>query len=133
MPDFDLLFSRLSRSRFRQRFHLKHQEREYCINKGKAVIAAHAASFITQRLMPATPANDGKQTPMRGHPVFIAQHATATCCRRCLEKWHGIPQHAALTLKQQDYIVNAILYWLERELSPSVQGQAESNMWEDTR
>lgn len=34
--------------------------------------------------------NDGKQTPMRGHPVFIAQHATATCCRECLKKWHNI-------------------------------------------
>ncbi|MGM3173529.1 DUF4186 domain-containing protein [Dickeya lacustris] len=121
MSAFDSLFSRLSRSRFRQRFQLGAKERAYCINKGKAVIAAHAADFIAQRLMPATPVNDGKQTPMRGHPVFIAQHATATCCRRCLEKWHGIPQHAALTLKQKDYIVNVILYWLERELSSSAQ------------
>ncbi len=29
----------------------------------------------------AEPRNDGKQTPFRGHPVFTAQHATATCCR----------------------------------------------------
>ncbi len=25
---------------------------------------------------------------MKGHPVFVAQHATATCCRECIRKWH---------------------------------------------
>ncbi|HFE7615161.1 TPA: DUF4186 family protein [Salmonella enterica subsp. enterica serovar Newport] len=65
-----------------------------------------------KRLAPAHPANDGKQTPMRGHPVFIAQHATATCCRGCLAKWHQIPQGEPLSKAQQQYIVSVIHYWL---------------------
>lgn len=62
----------------------------------------------------AHPKNDGKQTPMRGHPVFVAQHATATCCSSCLEKWHGIPQGVALNEQQKEYIVQAIALWLVR-------------------
>ncbi|QDX29267.1 DUF4186 domain-containing protein [Dickeya poaceiphila] len=116
MTTLDELFSRLSRSRFRQRFHLGTKERDYCFSKGKEQIAAHAADFIARRLAPAEPANDGKQTPMRGHPVFIAQHATATCCRGCLEKWHHIEQHRPLTDDEQRYLVDVILCWLENEL-----------------
>ncbi|HHU9372011.1 TPA: DUF4186 domain-containing protein [Escherichia coli] len=78
----------------------------------RAVIEQHAADFVAKRLAPALPANDGKQTPMRGHPVFIAQHATATCCRGCLAKWHNIPQGEALSEEQQRYIVTVIYHWL---------------------
>ncbi len=89
MVDQDRLFARLARSTFRSRFRLGGKERQYCLDKGPEVIDRHAADFIRQRLAPAAPINDGKQTPMRGHPVFIAQHATATCCRGCLE--NGMP------------------------------------------
>ena len=68
--------------------------------------------YMGEYLAPALPANDGKQTPMRGHPVFIAQHATATCCRGCLAKWHNIPQGEALSEEQQRYIVTVIYHWL---------------------
>lgn len=50
-------------------------------------IRQHAKEFIAKREAPAYIANDGKQTPMKGHPVFIAKHATATCCRECIRKW----------------------------------------------
>lgn len=116
MTTFDSLFSRLSRSPFRQRFKLGAKERDYCYNKGKETIASHAADFIAHRLAPADSVNDGKQTPMRGHPVFIAQHATATCCRGCLEKWHHIAQHHQLSDEEQRYVVDVILYWLENTL-----------------
>ncbi len=53
-------------------------------------IRQHAKEFIAKREAPAYIANDGKQTPMKGHPVFIAKHATATCCRECIRKWHKI-------------------------------------------
>ena len=112
MDTFDSLFARLQRSTFRSRFRLGVKERQYCIDKGPEVIDSHAADFIAGRLAPAQPKNDGKQTPMRGHPVFIAQHATATCCRGCLEKWHHIPQGQALTAVQQRYIVSVIHHWL---------------------
>ncbi len=88
------------------------EQRQYCLEKGAPVIEQHAADFVAKRLAPALPANDGKQTPMRGHPVFIAQHATATCCRGCLAKWHNIPQGEALSEEQQRYIVTVIYHWL---------------------
>jgi len=49
-----------------------------------ANIEQHARDFVNECLAPELPKNDGKQTPMKNHPVFIAQHATATCCRKCL-------------------------------------------------
>lgn len=85
MVPIENLFARLQRSTFRSRFRLGVKERQYCYDKGAEVIDQHAADFIASRLAPAQIPNDGKQTPMRGHPVFIAQHATATCCRGCLE------------------------------------------------
>ncbi|AGN84265.1 MULTISPECIES: DUF4186 domain-containing protein [Enterobacteriaceae] len=117
MNDFAPLFARLGRSTFRSRFRLGVKERQYCLDKGAEVIASHAADFVAKRLAPAYPQNDGKQTPMRGHPVFIAQHATATCCRGCLEKWHNIPHGQALTESQQHYIVAVIYQWLVMQMN----------------
>lgn len=116
MESMESLFQRLGRSRFRSRFRLGVKEREYCLKKGPEVVCQHAADFIAKRLAPATIPNDGKQTPMRGHPVFIAQHATATCCRGCLAKWYGIPEGIPLTAQQQHDIVGVIYYWLHLQL-----------------
>lgn len=117
MNSLEPLFSRLAKSTFRSRFRLGDKERRYCMEKGAPVIEQHAADFIAKRLAPAFPANDGKQTPMRGHPVFIAQHATATCCRGCLAKWHDIPQGQALSAEQQRYVVTVIYHWLVRQMN----------------
>lgn len=115
MRDPDDLFRALDRSAFRRRFHLGPADREYLRKKGRATIAAHARDFIAKRLAPAAPANDGKQTPFRGHPVFVAQHATATCCRGCLEKWHTLPRGRALTEEEQHHVVAVIERWLAQE------------------
>lgn len=117
MNTLDPLFARLARSTFRSRFRLGAKERQYCWDKGADIIDQHAADFIARRLAPAQPVNDGKQTPMRGHPVFIAQHATATCCRGCLEKWHQIPQGQALDADQQAYVVTVIHHWLVLQMN----------------
>lgn len=117
MQNIDAVFSRLQRSTFRQRFHLGAKERQYCLDKGAETIDRHAADFVAQRLAAALPGNDGKQTPMRGHPVFIAQHATATCCRGCLAKWHAIPAGQPLSECQQAWIVSVIHRWLVMEMN----------------
>ena len=65
------------------------------------------------------PYKDGKQTPYRGHPVFVAQHATATCCRSCLERWHGIPKGRELRTDEQAYAVDVICRWIETDLAAS--------------
>jgi hypothetical protein len=112
VKDLDDLFARLARSAFRSRFRLRGRELAYLRDKGLPTILSHATDFIATRLAPANPANDGKQTPMRNHPAFIAQHATATCCRGCLEKWHGIPRGRELTADEQRYVVSVIERWL---------------------
>ena len=112
--EFDRLFDRLSGSAFRARFRLGEKEKTYLEAKGMEVIRSHAADFVARRLAPAHPRNDGKQTPMRGHPVFIAQHATATCCRSCLAKWHRIPAGRALSEDEQTYVVDVLMEWLRR-------------------
>ena len=110
------LWKRLSQSEFRSNFTLKSNDRHYVAEKGMDTVRSHAKDFIQKRLAPAKPHNDGKQTPMRGHPVFVAQHATATCCRGCLEKWHHIPQGRELTEGEQEYIVEVIMEWIDRQM-----------------
>lgn len=110
------IWERLAKSPFRSKFKLSPKDRDYAIEKGRDVIYRHAVDFVVNRLAPAEISNDGKQTPMRGHPVFVAQHATACCCRGCLEKWHHIPKGRDLTPSEQEYIVNLLMIWIERHL-----------------
>ena len=110
------LFERLDNSKFRSSFHLKQKDIDYINEKGLDVIRQHAKDFIAKREAPAYIANDGKQTPMRGHPVFIAQHATATCCRECIRKWHKMQPGMELSQVQQDYLVDVIMTWIQREM-----------------
>jgi hypothetical protein len=116
MRDPDDLFAALQRSDFRRRFRLNAKDTVYLRDRGIDAVIDHAHTFITERLAPAHPRNDGRQTPMRGHPAFVAQHATATCCRSCLAKWHGIDPGAALDESQIDYIVGIIRRWLEEQV-----------------
>lgn len=112
----DEAFARLERSAFRKRFHLTEPLRRYIREKGMVTIRSHAADFVRTKLAPAQPVNDGRQTPMRGHPVFLAQHATATCCRGCLNKWWKVPLGVELTPEQQTKIVNLIMAWIARQV-----------------
>lgn len=113
--NFGDLFERLAHSDFRSRFHLKKADWVYVEDKGWTTIRAHAADLIHKRLAPAQIPNDGKQTPMRGHPVFIAQHATGCCCRGCLSKWHHLPAGRELTAEEQHYVVAVLMEWMRRE------------------
>lgn len=112
----DGVLDRIGRSSFRAKFHLTAADVTYARERGPREIESHAARFVAERLAAATPDNDGRQTPMRGHPVFRAQHATATCCRGCLAKHHGIVKHHPLTDEHQTYVVAVIMRWIEREL-----------------
>jgi len=114
--DLDEVFARLATSRFRRKFRLGDKDRAYLEGRGLPTILIHARDLIGKRLAPAAPLNDGKQTPWRGHPVFVAQHATATCCRSCLSKWHGIAPGRELTSEEQDHVVRAIERWLAAQL-----------------
>ena len=115
MQTVDEALEKLKRSKFRSGFHLSEKDSEYIDERGLDLIRSHAADFVSKRLAPAIIPNDGKQTPMRGHPVFVAQHACACCCRGCLNKWYRVPQGRALTENEQDRIVRLLMTWIERE------------------
>ncbi len=117
MATIDQTFARLQKSTFRAKFHLTPKEKCYIADKGMDTIRRHAADFVRTRLAPAEIPNDGKQTPMRGHPVFIAQHACACCCRGCLNKWYHIPKGRELTENEQERIVHLLMAWIERQLT----------------
>ena len=119
MQTIDEALARLERSKFRSGFRLDRKDLEYIDKKGMDTIRRHAVDFVRTRLAPAVIPNDGKQTPMRGHPVFKAQHATACCCRGCLNKWYKVKKDCQLSDKQQEKIVNLIMAWIEHETERS--------------
>ena len=84
------LFERLGNSKFRSSFHLKQKDIDYINEKGLDTIRQHAQDFIAKREAPAVIPNDGKQTPMKGHPV--------------------------LSQIQQEYLVDVIMTWIQREM-----------------
>jgi len=111
------MLERLKKSKFRSSFHLRNYMIAYIDEKRMDVIRCHAIDFINQKLAAYNPKTDGKQTPMKNHPVFIAMHASACCCRGCLEKWHHIPKERDLTMDEKVYIETLLMTWIEREYS----------------
>jgi hypothetical protein len=112
----DARLDALARQPFRARFHLRGRERALAHLRGLEAVRSHAEELLAARLAPARPRNDGRQTPYRGHPVFVAQHATGTCCRGCLERNHHISRGHSLTYEEQSYAVDVIMRWIEREV-----------------
>lgn len=121
MQTIDQALDKLERSKFRSGFHLTQKERAYLEEKGMDTMRRHAEDFVRQKLAPAKPVNDGKQTPMHGHPVFKAMHATACCCRGCLNKWYRVPLHRELTENEQQRVVNLLMAWIERQQNKLVK------------
>lgn len=115
MQNIQQALEKLDHSKFRSSFHLTKKEKEYLEEKGKQVIESHVRDFVKLKLSAADPINDGKQTPMKGHPVFKAMHATACCCRGCLNKWYKVPLHQELNEVQQEKIVKLLMAWIDKE------------------
>ena len=111
---------------FRSRFRLTSADWAYIERVGMATVERHAADFVRAKLSAAVPANDGRQTPMRGHPVFKAMHATACCCRGCMEKWWRVGRGVPLSDAQQTKTVNLILEWIKRQAKPLATVTEES-------
>ena len=113
---FNEIFQRLQKSPFRAKFKLSVADKKYIADKGIDTIRSHCQDFVKKRLSPAVIPNDGKQTPMRGHPVFVAQHATACCCRGCISKWHKIPSGRELSGAEQGYLVDLMMNWISYQV-----------------
>jgi hypothetical protein len=118
LGELDAKLDAIGAQRFRAKFHLApgSRDRSIAMVRGPTAMNAHAHDLIAKRLAPAQPRNDGRQTPYRGHPVFVAQHATGTCCRTCLAKHHGIAAGHDLTAEERDRVVAVICRWIAREL-----------------
>lgn len=110
------ILNSLEKSKFRSSFKLGLKDIKYVEQKGMDTIVSHAKDFVASRLADKSKFKDGKQTPMHGHPVFIAQHATATCCRECLSKWHHIEHSHVLTNEEQEYVVSVIIAWIKLQI-----------------
>lgn len=123
--NLDAVFAGLRRSSFRSRFRLRGRELDYLRERGLPTVMEHARDFVGKRLAPAEPPNDGKQTPFRNHPVFVAQHATATCCRGCLAKWHGIPKGVELGPRERAHVLAALERWLTEQRDAADGGGGE--------
>ena len=109
-------FAWLGKSKFRSRFKLTAEDRAYIDREGLVTIRQHAEGFVRQKLAPAKPEKDGRQTPMRGHPVFKAMHGSAMCCRGCMEKWWKVPRGRPLSAAQQCKAVEFLMAWIERNM-----------------
>lgn len=107
----------LSLSKFRASFHLSKDMIKYIKEKGLDKIENDAYFFVRSRISDTSKVIDGKQTPMRNHPVFIAQHATATCCRGCLNKWHHIERERLLNEHEIEFCVSLIMAWIQKEMN----------------
>lgn len=126
--DIDQLFTDLAKSPFRRRFRLGRQELRYLEQKGFNAVLDEGVDFLSKRLAPASPSNDGKQTPFKGHPVFIAQHATATCCRGCLAKWHGIQKGQQMRPSELAHVAAVIEGWLRKQSVNVPEGPAQGRL-----
>ena len=131
--EIDPILDRLAGNRFRSKFKLNTKERNYIRDRGMSVIESHANEFVESRLKPSEPRNDGEQTPFRGHPVFVAQHATATCCRTCLQKWHSVPKGVPLEARHLTFIVRLILGWITRQMGTKENDAEEQKKSVDTK
>ena len=117
MQTIEQALEKLAKSKFRSKFYLKEGDLSYIEQVGMEKIRKHAEDFVKERLAPANPKIHGRQTPMKGHPVFVAQHATACCCRGCLYKWYGVKIGVPLSDTQQQKIVNLLMAWIQKQLS----------------
>ena len=109
-------FERLAKSKFRLRFRLTAADFAYVERVGLETVRRHAEDFVRMKLAPAEPEKDGRQTPMRGHPVFKAMHGSAMCCRGCMEKWWKVPKGRPLSPAQQRKAVDFLMAWIERNM-----------------
>jgi hypothetical protein len=84
--------------------------------KGRSGLRQRVRKHLETCIAPSAPWHDGFQTPMTDIPAnafAYGQHATATCCRKCLEYWHGIPQGVRVTAPDLDYLTELVCLYIE--------------------
>ena len=128
--DIDYTFECLRRELIRHHFwHVEIDEKAInCARrKGNVNLQSAVRSRIKSSISAPNNPYDGRQTPMEGsgNPIHYAQHATASCCRKCVEYWHNIPPNRALTDDEVDYLSSLAMLFLEERL-PNLKPEGEN-------
>ena len=92
--------------------------------KGKVGMRVATEKRIRNSVGAANPYRDGMQTPKNNNAIYYAQHATASCCRKCINEWHGIPFGQELTKDQITYLTELVILYIEERL-PFLTEQGE--------
>lgn len=115
--EWSKLLEKVAESDYRAEIDLGPEDMDYVNSRGFDMMVRHAHDFVERRLGPARPRNEGKQTPLKGHPLFLAQHATGADSRAALSEYHGIAEGKKLSRQQMDYVTDVVLRWLEERLA----------------
>ena len=108
--------AKLDRDGRSAKFTLGEAEVEYIQSRGIDILRLHATDFIQKRIAPAEPKNDGHQTPTKGHPVFIAQHACGCNDRDTVETFFSLKKGKQLSEKEVTLIVDVLISWMHDQL-----------------
>ena len=94
----------------------------HALRKGREGMRTAVEKRIRRSVSDASPPYDGRQTPKSGNSIYYAQHATATCCRKCIEEWHDVPRGVALTDEEVVYFTNLVMLYIKERL-PQLQDE----------
>ena len=117
--DLDHVIHSLRYEAVRQEFWCKEFD-PWAVNRarrrGRHKMPEYAEKRIRQSVAAAQPFKDGFQTPGEGDVLFYAQHATATCCRICMEIWYGIPRGRELTADEVTFCTQLLLRYVDERM-----------------
>lgn len=89
---------------------------DHALRKGRKALHAAARRRLESSVGRAGSPYDGRQTPFKGNTLYYAQHATASCCRACMEYWHAIPKDRDLTEDELEYLASLMVLFLDERL-----------------
>lgn len=97
----------------------------YALKKGKIELLKTVEQRIRSSVKAPADAFDGRRTKWEGNPIHYGQHATATCCRKCIERWHDISRDVELTEKQIKYFTHLVVMFLEERFPNLPDGKTK--------
>ncbi len=116
LQDVNYTFSSLKLEMFRHYYwHLAIDDRalRHAMRFGRRALREKSLDRLRKKIGVASPPFDGRQTPLSGNVIYYGQHGTASCCRKCLEYWHGIPMGRPLSNRELGYLANLVMLYIE--------------------
>lgn len=129
LSDVDAIFGELSHEWIRHTFFdapFDEASKKQAKKLGLQELKARVRELLEKKIGPAKIFRDGIQTKKEGSAIFYAQHATATCCRKCLEYWYGIAANRELTKDELDFCEGLVFAYLDKR-SEELLEESSSN------